>query len=262
MVKQESLRPFRQRLAENQLLCGLFQCLSAFQVAEILSHTAVDFIMIEAEHSATSLPLIHSQVSAIAERRPVFVRLSSGDVSAIKPILDLGVTGIMVPDVRTANAAREIVAQTRFAPQGKRGIGGSVRASRYGLDKTYFMDGPVEPVTVILQIESEEGLNNIAEIASVEGVDAIFFGPMDLSAQLGHCGQPSCPEVRNAIETGLKELNRIGAVSGCLCAPDQVEAWRKLGMSLFLIGSDIGALAGAVTTMMDKAHSQSGESRK
>ena len=233
---------------------GLFQCSTAFQISELLSHTTLDYICLEAEHGAVSLPLMHAQVAAIADRKPVIVRIASDDVSVIKPVLDLGVNGIMVPDVRTADAAREIVAQTRFAPEGKRGIGGSVRASRYGLDKCYFPNGPAEPIVIVLQIESQEGLDNITQIAAVDGVDAVFIGPMDLSAQLGHRGKPEAPEVRKPIEEGLTKAKLAGAITGILCAPDKVDHWRALGVSLFLIGSDLGALVGSVTTMMNTAN--------
>lgn len=254
-MNQQS-KPFRQRLLEKHNLSGIFQCIPHFQVAEILSHTSLDFIMIEAEHGATALPSMHAQVAAIADRKPLIVRVASGEVGVLKPILDLGVTGIMVPDVRSAETAREIVAQTRFAPAGKRGIGGSIRASKYGFDKTYFSEGPADPITVILQIESEEGLQNAEEIAAVEGVDAVFFGPMDLSAQLGVPGQPTHPKVRSAIEGCLAKLNQSGVVSGCLCAPDHIGMWQELGMSLFLAGSDIGLLIGGTTTLMTTAHHQ------
>ncbi|WP_319825899.1 HpcH/HpaI aldolase family protein [Thalassovita sp.] len=244
---------FRRRLSAGEPLLGLFNCLPAFQVAEILSHSSMDYLVIEAEHGATSLPAMHAQVSAIAERMPVVIRVASDEPGAIKPILDLGVTGIMVPDVRSAAVARDIVAQTRFAPEGTRGIGGSIRASRYGMDKGYFRDGPAEPVTVILQIESQEGLDNTAEIAAVDGVDAVFFGPMDLSAQLGHRGRPDAPEVEQAMAKAMRQLAETGCIAGCLCPPGKVAYWRERGASLFLLGSDIGALVASVETMVDTA---------
>lgn len=244
---------FRQRLRAGETLLGVFNCLPAFQVAEILSHSAVDYITIEAEHGATSMSAMHAQVAAIADRKPVIVRVASGETGVLKPILDLGVTGIMVPDVRTAEAARAIVSETRFAPEGTRGIGGSVRASRYGMDMGYFRDGPAEPVTVILQIESQEGLDNIAGIATTDGVDAVFIGPMDLSAQLGHRGRPDAPKVVQAITDGLEEVAKAGAVAGCLCPPAKTGFWQDKGVSLFLLGSDIGLLAGSTQAMVTAA---------
>ncbi|GGF82632.1 4-hydroxy-2-oxoheptanedioate aldolase [Mameliella alba] len=240
---------FRRRLAAGEPVLGVFNCLPAFQVSEILSHSSMDYIVIEAEHGATALPAMHAQVAAIAERKPVVVRVASDEPGVIKPILDLGVTGIMVPDVRSADAARDIVRQTRFAPEGTRGIGGSIRASRYGMDKGYFRDGPAEPITVILQIESREGLDNIAEIAAVDGVDAVFFGPMDLSAQLGHRGRPDAPEVAQAMDVAIRQLAGTACVAGCLCPPAKVGHWRDRGISLFLLGSDIGALTASVEAM-------------
>ncbi|WP_165814440.1 HpcH/HpaI aldolase family protein [Pararhodobacter oceanensis] len=244
---------FRQMLRDGAPLSGIFQCTTSFQIAEILSHSALDYICLEAEHGATSLPLIHAQVAAIADRKPVIVRVAPMDLRAIKPVLDLGVTGIMVADVRSADEAREIVAHTRFAPEGKRGIGGSIRASRYGMDASYFPEGPEQPITVILQIESQEAIDNIAEISAVDGVDAVFIGPMDLSAQLGHRADPAAPKVQNAITTALALAKDSGTASGILCPPAKVAEWTAEGVSLFLLGSDIGALVGSVNAMMSTA---------
>lgn len=238
---------FRNRLAGGGTLRGLFVCIPHFQVAEALSHSGLDFLMIEAEHGATDLPLMHMQVAAMADRKPVLVRIGPCPPDhVVKPILDLGVAGLMVADVRDADEARAIVAQTRFAPQGTRGIGGSIRASHYGQDMGYFRDGPAEPIAVIAQIESPEGLDNIAEIADVDGVDAVFFGPMDLSSQMGHPADPGHPEVQAAIRAALETLVAQGSCSGILCAPDKVAQWQALGVSLFLVGSDIGMLNGSV----------------
>ncbi|WP_458792999.1 HpcH/HpaI aldolase family protein [Yoonia sp. MH D7] len=256
MAEKSMASSFREFVVEARPVCGMFQCTTSFQISEILSHTSLDYICLEAEHGATSLPHMHAQVAAIANRKPVLVRIASGDVAIIKPVLDLGVTGIMIPDVRTEYEAREIVAQTRFAPEGKRGIGGSVRASRYGMDKSYFADGPPEPVVVVAQIESQDGLDNIAAIAAVDGIDAVFIGPMDLSAQLGQRAKPDTPDVRQAIEAALAKAKVAGAATGIFCPPDKVSHWRGHGASFFLVGSDIGALVGNVTAMMTTAHKE------
>jgi len=161
-------------------------------------------------------------------------------VELLKPILDLGVDGIMVPNVHTAEQAKNVVALTRFAPEGTRGIGGSVRAARFGLDKSYYGDN--KPPLVIVQIESREGLTNIDDIAAVDGVDAVFFGPNDLAAQLGFRGQPDAPVVRAAIENGMRKATSRGVKAGCLVEPASVPHWQSFGATIFLCGSDIGVL--------------------
>lgn len=243
---------FREKIRNGESVIGLFQCVPSFQISEILSHGPLDYITIEAEHAATSLTSMHAQVAAIADRKPVMVRLISGAPDIIKPVLDLGVTGIMIPNVSTAEQARAIVAQTRFAPEGERGIGGSVRCSRFGANPSYFKDGPLEPVIVILQIEDQQGLDNISEISAVDGVDAVFIGPMDLSSQLGHRGNPGAPEVHEAIVEGLRKVKEVGGVTGILCAPDKVKEWQSLGVSVFLIGSEIGALNNSISEMLKR----------
>ena len=235
MTNPSSKQAFEERLHAGGSLFGIFACIPTFQTAEILSHSDMDFICLEAEPAATNPATLHQQVAAVGARKPVVVRVASEQVELLKPILDLGVDAIMVPNVHTAEQARNIVALTRFAPEGKRGIGGSVRAARFGLDKSYYGDN--KPPLVIVQIESREGLTNIEDIAAVDGVDAVFFGPNDLAAQLGFRGQPDAPVVRAAIENGMRKATSRGVKAGCL-----VPHWQSFGATIFLCGSDIGVL--------------------
>ncbi|MDH7795301.1 MULTISPECIES: aldolase/citrate lyase family protein [unclassified Beijerinckia] len=232
---------FKQRIVSGEFVCGIFACIPTFQTIEILSHTNIDYLAIEAEHAATNIPILHQQIVAAGGRKPILVRISSEHVDTLKPLLDLGVDAIMVPNVHTAEQARHIVSLTRFGPEGRRGIGGSVRAAMWGLDKNYYRSGP-SPIAVTVQIESREALENLKDICSVEGVDAVFFGPNDLAAQLGFPGQPNAPEVRKALEDGMQLARQCGVMTGCLAAAADIAHWRKFGGTFFISGADIGVL--------------------
>lgn len=234
-------RSFKERLVAGEFVCGIFACIPTFQTVEILSHTDIDFLALEAEHAATSIPILHQQIVAAGGRKPVLVRVGSEHVDTLKPLLDLGVDAIMVPNVHTAEQARHIVSLTRFGPEGRRGVGGSVRAARWGLDKTYYRRGP-SPIAITVQIESREALENLGAICDVEGVDAVFFGPNDLAAQIGFPGEPNAPKVREALADGMRLARKRGVVCGCLAPAADIAHWRGCGGTFFLSGSDIGAL--------------------
>lgn len=231
----------KQRIVSGEFVCGIFACIPTFQTVEILSHTNIDFLAIEAEHAATNISILHQQIAAVAGRKPILVRVSSEHVDTLKPLLDLGVDAIMVPNVHTAEQARHIVSLTRFGPEGRRGIGGSVRAAMWGLDKTYYRSGPAS-TAVTVQIESREALANLKDICSVDGVDAVFFGPNDLAAQIGFPGSPNGPEVRKAMEDGMRVARQCGVMTGCLAGHDQIPHWRSCGGTFFISGADIGVL--------------------
>ncbi|HVV92491.1 MAG TPA: aldolase/citrate lyase family protein [Hyphomicrobiales bacterium] len=237
-------------IADNRPLFGLFGCLPAFQATEVLADVPMDFVVLEAEHGATHLSVLHAQTAAMAGSGiPVVVRVPTLDW--IKPVLDLGVDGLMLPNVESAEQARAIVAATRYPPRGVRGIGGSVRATRFGRDSGYYRDA--EPnLSVWAQIESPAGLANLEAIAAVDGIDVIFFGPQDLAAQMGHPGEPAHPEVQAAIEDGTRRALRAGVKAGCLTAEADCARWCSFGATVFLVGSDISLLVRAADGLMQR----------
>ena len=241
MTGTDTSRSLKVRIVSGEFTCGIFACIPTFQTVEILSHTSIDFLAIEAEHAATNVSIVHQQIVAAGGRKPILVRVSSETSDTLKPLLDLGVDGLMVPNVHTAEQARQIVSLTRFGPEGRRGVGGSVRAAMWGLDKNYYHSGPSR-AAVTVQIESREALANLREICAVNGIDAVFFGPNDLAAQMGFPGQPNAPAVRDAMEDGMRLARQCGVITGCLAAADQIAHWRACGGSFFISGSDVGVL--------------------
>ena len=234
------------RIAEGQPLIGIFACISAFQATEALADSPLDFITIEAEHAATDFPTIHAQVAALSGSGiPVVVRVGSGAPELLKPLLDLGIDGIMVANIESAAEAKRVVAGTRFAPEGERGIGGSVRSARFGRDGEYYKK-PTKTVSVWLQIESQAGLDNLDAICGTPGVDLVFFGPMDLSARLGFPGQPSHPEVKATISRGMRRAHELGVRTGILTGEAECPEWAERGATALIVGSDVSLLVRAV----------------
>ena len=240
--------PFKLALAQKRLQIGLWLGLASPYTTEICAGAGFDWLLIYGEHAPNDLNSILAQLQAIAaypaSHAIARVPVGHGQVGAalIKQYLDLGVQTILVPMVDTAEQARAVVQAARYPPQGIRGMAGA-RASRWGRIADYGRRAN-EQICVLVQAETQAALDNLDDIAGVEGVDGVFIGPADLSASLGHVGEPEHPRVRAAIEDAFKRIARAGKASGILMA-DEAQARHYIGLGgLFVaVGLDSNLLA-------------------
>jgi 4-hydroxy-2-oxoheptanedioate aldolase len=206
---------FKARLRQRQQI-GFFSTMGSPGLTELMAGCGFDWVLIDTEHSPVELPDVIAHLRAVnAPDVAALVRPAWNDMVTIKRVLDQGAQTLLIPYVENAGEARAAVSHTRFPPNGVRGVSGSSRSSNYGLDKDYFAAAERE-ICVIVQIESMGALSRIEEIASVEGVDAVFIGPSDMAASMGHIGNPQHPEVQAAIDDGFLRLKAIGARTGYL----------------------------------------------
>jgi 2-keto-3-deoxy-L-rhamnonate aldolase RhmA len=234
---------FKARLQARDPQFGLFVVSNALQTAEALAGSGYDYLCFDVEHSPSSTPALHAQLTALqGSGTASVVRVAGLDLAAFKHYLDLGVDALMVPNVHTAELAREAVRYTRYPPAGGvRGMGGTMRATRYGRDKAYFAEAAGN-TCLLAQIESREGLRNLDAICAVDGVDLLFFGPTDLSADMGHLGQPGHPEVVAAIEAGIRRARALGKPSGVLAGDPDCQGYIAAGATMVILGSDLGLM--------------------
>lgn len=225
-------------LAENRRRIGLWCTLSNNITAEIVAGSGFDWLLIDVEHSPNDLRAVLTQLQAVAPYpvEPV-VRLPNADPVLIKRYLDIGARSLMLPDIHSVEQARHMVAATRYPTRGIRGVSASHRASRYGRVTDYHRRAE-QDLCVILQIESSAGVHAAGDIAAVDGVDALFVGPSDLSTNMGHLLQPNVPEVQEAIESVLGAARREGKAVGIL-APVQADAMRYLELGYAMVGVGI-----------------------
>lgn len=222
---------------------GLFCVSNSLQTAEALAGSGFDFVVFDTEHSPQSLPHLHAQFTALAGTQTACVtRVPSLDLVAIKHCLDLGAHALLVPNVGTADQARDAVRFSRYpADGGVRGVGGTMRATRYGRDKAYFAQAAAQ-TCVMVQIESREGLANLDAICAVDGIDLVFFGPADLSADMGYMGQPTHPDVVLAIEDGIQRARVHGVAAGVMAGETECARYVEAGATLVILGSDLALL--------------------
>ncbi|WP_421363083.1 HpcH/HpaI aldolase family protein, partial [Agrobacterium rosae] len=169
--------------------------------------------------------------------------------------LDIGVKTLMFPMIDTAAQARAAVSWTRYPPEGKRGISSVVRASNYGRDTGYVGRTSTE-ICVIVQAETPLALENIEEIAAVEGIDAIFIGPGDLAASMGYLGQTNAEPVQRAIGEAITRINNAGKGSGVL-AYGHAATTRAIGQGagFVAVGADTWILARETSALVESCRS-------
>jgi len=240
MIESNKLK---ENLAAGRRQIGLWCSLASNVAAEIVAGSGFDWLLVDGEHAPNDLRSILAQLQAVAPYplEPV-VRLPSADPFVLQQYLDIGARSIMIPDVRSAEAAQAIIAATRYPPRGIRSVAGSIRASGYGRVPGY-LENAHRDICMILQIESPEGTANAEAIAAVEGVDALFIGPADLSTNMGYPMHPERAEVQEAMATIREAARRHGKAVGIITfSHDEARRYLELGMTLVAVGTDQGLL--------------------
>ena len=245
---QLPVNPFKRALAEKRAQIGLWVGLGDSYTTEICAGAGFDWLLLDGEHSPNDLRSLLQQAQAVAAypASHAIARVPVGHGHAgttlIKQYLDLGIQTLLVPMVDTAQEAADLVRAMRYPPLGIRGMGGA-RASRWGRIAAYPKEANSQ-VCLLVQAESQEALDNLDAIAATEGVDGVFIGPADLSASLGHVGDPMHADVQAAIEDALRRINKAGKAAGIL-TPDEALARRYLEMGFLFVavGLDNNLLA-------------------
>jgi len=236
----------KHALREGRQQIGLWNSIPGPVVVEMLAGTGFDWITIDTEHSLTDIPDTLGMLQAMAPYpvSPV-VRPQSQDPVLIKRLLDFGAQTLMIPYVQSAAEARALVAAMRYAPRGFRGVAGGTQATLFGQVQDYMAKAEDE-LCLIVQIETVEAVTAIKEIAAVDGVEALFVGPADLAASMGHPGNQAHPDVIAGIEAAIKRIVATGKPAGILTV-DQEFARKCIGWGtrLTAVGVDLWLLSSA-----------------
>jgi 4-hydroxy-2-oxoheptanedioate aldolase len=234
---------FKHALKDNQVQFGIWSSLSSHIVAEVLATSGFDWVLLDTEHSPNELPMVQCQLQAMegGMATPV-VRVAWNDMVMIKRYLDIGAQSLLLPYVQTAEEAKNAVRYTRYPPQGVRGVAGATRASRYGRVKDYFKKAADE-LCVLVQVETREAVKNLDAILAVDGVDGVFIGPNDLSADMGHLGNWQHPDVWKVMEDCAKRIRKAGKAAGILVGATEGKRCVDAGFTFIAVGADTGLLA-------------------
>jgi len=252
-------KTLRSKLTGRDAVFGPWVGLVEPTVVELLARQAFDFLLVDSEHSSIDAKHLGALLPAAdLYRMPVIFRTGSISPSEIKTALDSGAAGVMIPMVETVEQAREIVAASRYAPLGQRGIGPWRASGFYDQSDEYLREANAA-TTVIVQIESARGLENVDAIASVEGVDALFAGPADLASSLGLTVGVMSDELVDALGRIAEAAARHGKVAAIdLASVDRLARLRALGYRLFTSGSDMDFITQSARRLLADLSAASG----
>ncbi len=218
---------------------------------EVVGQAGFDFVVIDLEHGMGSERDVLGQLYALsATHTAAVIRVESHQRQRVHRILDLGAHGIMFPRVESVAEARACVEAMRYPPDGQRGVATMVRAANYGARYADYRDETTHSLLTILQIESAEGVQNVEEIAAVDGADVLFVGPMDLSTSLGVFRQYDHPLFVEAVARIVAAAQRNRRALGILLAsPADYRKYRDLGFRFIMCGTDVVFLRDAAQAM-------------
>jgi 4-hydroxy-2-oxoheptanedioate aldolase len=236
----------KERLKAGGMVYGtsLGGCLEP-EIPIVLAAAGLDFFFVDTEHSTTTYAQIQGlcRTGRGAGVIPL-VRITQNEASLISRALDVGAMGIIVPHVNSAAEARAAVNMLKFPPLGQRGFGlGSIITDLKGRSAQEEVDSANRETMAVMMIESPEGLACVDEIASVEGVDALFVGPYDLSLSLGILEQFDSPVYWNAMEKVMKAAAKAGIAAGLQSkSMAMLMRAREMGARFIIYSSDFSML--------------------
>jgi 4-hydroxy-2-oxoheptanedioate aldolase len=224
---------------------GTWLMAAAPATAEALGHTGFDFLVVDMEHVPIGTPdLIHIlRAIGCTPAEPV-VRLAWNDPVLVKQAMDAGARTLMLPFVQTAEEAEAAARAMRYPPDGIRGVAAVHRASRFGRTPDYLRQANAAACTIV-QLETPEAVERLPAIAAVPGVDALFLGPGDLSAAMGHVGDVAHAEVQKLIEKAARDARAAGKPIGIVGPnPQMVGRFLDYGYSYAAVASDLAMMTG------------------
>ncbi|MEN6567422.1 MAG: aldolase/citrate lyase family protein [Veillonellales bacterium] len=251
----------KARLLGGRTVTGSFLFSREPACAEILGYAGMDFVLIDTEHTpATSSELVHIVRAAEGSGAEPVVRVRTNDPALILQALDVGATGILVPRVNTAQAAKAVVRAAKYGPDGERGMAGMVRAAKYGfIAGKEYRTAANRNIFIMVQVEEVEAVRNLDEIIAVDGIDGIFIGPADLSQSMGLSGQFEHPDFHRTVLDVISRGRKAGKHVAIFC-PGVADAkrWEQAGADIFAVSGDTVLLAQAAKQLLQDMGRQVG----
>lgn len=248
------INTFKQALKRGERQIGCWMSLGEAITAELMGTAGFDWLVIDGEHGPNDLRSIRDQMMALAASpsHPV-VRVPVGETWIIKQVLDIGAQTVLVPIVETADQARALVRAVKYPPFGTRGVGASIaRVTGYGAVPDYIATAD-DQTCLLLQVENRAGLAALDDILTVDGVDGVFIGPSDLSADMGFRGDASAPDVQSAIADAVQRIKAAGKAAGLLgTTQEAAQAYADMGAQFLAVGADVALLAKAARALSQR----------
>ena len=247
---------FKTAIKEGRHQIGVWSSLGGNTAPEALAACGFDWVLIDAEHGPIEPIDVLPALQAIAGYPEVsaIVRPPDNNATVIKRLLDMGAQTLLIPFIQTRQEAEEAVKAIRYAPEGIRGMAGITRASRFGKVKNYPSHAH-EEICLLVQAETTLAIENLEDIATVEGVDGVFIGPADLAASMGYAGRPDHDDVVEVCEDAIQRLKEIQCPAGILTLNEDIaRRCIKLGTLFTAVGVDLAMIVKESTALRMRFH--------
>jgi 4-hydroxy-2-oxoheptanedioate aldolase len=244
---------FKNKL-KNEGVVGVFckTCDPAF--IEVLGYAGADYVIIDLEHGPNTIQNAQNLIrgAEVSGILPI-VRVKESYESIMSEALDIGAGGIQVPQITSKKDALEVMERTKFSPAGNRGVCRFVRAADYSAKNRFEYFEEANETLTVLQIEGQEGIDNIDEILQVDGIDVLFIGPYDLSQSLGVPGDIDNPIVEEKMLEIINKCSKRNVIVGTFT--DTLEnaiKWKRLGVKYISHSVDVGIFFEAAENIINK----------
>ncbi len=243
---------FKQKLNSGQPLFGTLLTMPSPETAEILASVGFDWLFIDSEHGNIEVADVQKILQVVGNKCHCIARTPLNDEIWIKRLLDTGVEGLIIPQVNSAAEVRRAVNFCKYPPEGRRSVG-LARAHGYGGRFQDYIEHANKDISLIIQVEHIEAVNNINSIAEEKGIDCIFIGPYDLSASMGMPGKVNAGEVQEAIRKVMDVCAKKGMPLGIFGANvAAVNIWVEKGFKLIASSTDTLLLGDAAGQLLKK----------
>jgi 2-keto-3-deoxy-L-rhamnonate aldolase RhmA len=241
----------RSQLKRGQPAFGITVSLGSPEVTYALGNVGLDWINFDMQHTVLDVTTVAAMIQAMSYSRTVpIARVQSNDLGIINKALDFGAHAVIVPLVNSREDAEKAVRSSRYSPKGTRSWG-----QRAAFRDTDYASTANSEIMVIPQIETELAIRNLEEIVTVDGVEAVFCGPYDLSMSLSVFGEFESPKFVKALESIVDTCRAHDVFPGVLAPVGPIEKTIEQGFKLISLGGDLPMLTGTVTKTLENARS-------
>lgn len=231
------IKPFRAALTSGQQLNGLLITIPAPEIVEIIARAGFDWLFFDMEHSSIGIDSLPNLLRCVPDSCFAAVRVPEATSAHVARVLEAGAEGVIFPRISTEQQARKAVSLCKYPPLGNRGVGVS-RAQGYGTTFSEYLQVANERIACILQVEDETGAENATQISAVEGVDALFVGPYDLSMSMGIPGEVRHESIQSIIRRMPEVISKETGLGIFTTDMAAVKEYSGLGYNLMACGID------------------------
>jgi 4-hydroxy-2-oxoheptanedioate aldolase len=244
---------FIDRVEAGETVYGMATVFASMDSATVVgNHPAVDWVWIDGEHGAFDFEVIRRMVSVVPEDTAALVRIPGHHPREVDRALDAGADGVIIPFLPRVDGpgvvedCRMFVEAAYYPPEGNRGASGLQAGAQFGLEADEYFETINDRVFVMLQVETREMIDNIDEIAQIDGLDCLLVGPFDLSFQLSDPQNFESAEFQEAVDAVLEASQRHGVAPGYWVGDEDEGAFVDEGWQVLSLGGDANLLASGI----------------